>query len=149
LGCIQSASFAVLINGSPSKNFFGASRGLRKGCPISLFLFLLIIKVLRKIMTHARSQGELKVLKISPSEVLSHLLFIDDVLLFGAGSREEFQGLRCILDLFFLAIGMDINWTKSYVHYSFPKEYLTSLLDSALPFPRKHMSEGFKYLGFF
>jgi hypothetical protein len=36
MGCLQSVSFVVLINGSPSR-FFKASRGLRQGCPLSPF----------------------------------------------------------------------------------------------------------------
>jgi hypothetical protein len=46
------------------------------------------------------------------------------------------------------AMGMEINWMKSCVHYSFPKEDLTPLLKSTLSFPRKSLDEGFKYLKF-
>jgi hypothetical protein len=127
---------------------FGASRGIRQGCPLSLFFFILIVEVLSKLVTHARIQGLLKGLKVSPSKVISHLLFIDDTLLFGSGSSTKLQGLRGILDLFYLITSMKINWTKSSIHCSFPQEYMTPLLDVALPFPGKHMSESFKYLGF-
>jgi hypothetical protein len=89
-----------LINGSPY-NCFGASRGIRKGCPLSPFHLLLIEKFFIKLMHHARIQREIKGLKVSLTEVLSHILFIDDVLLFGAGLNPKFQGLRHILDLIF------------------------------------------------
>jgi hypothetical protein len=58
-------------------------RGLRQGFPLSPFLFLLVAEGLSKLICNTRRSGELKGLKVSPSEVLSHLLFIDDVLLFG------------------------------------------------------------------
>jgi len=82
LGCVHSTSFAVLINGVPSKNF-GASMGLRKECSISPFIFLLIVEGLSKLMSHARCQGEINGLKTSLAKILSHLLFIDDILMFG------------------------------------------------------------------
>ena len=49
MGCIHSASFVVLMNGSHS-NFFRPSRGLRQGYPLSPFLFLLIAKDLSRLL---------------------------------------------------------------------------------------------------
>ena len=39
MGCLSTANFAVLINGTPS-NFFTATRGIRQGCPLSPLLYL-------------------------------------------------------------------------------------------------------------
>jgi hypothetical protein len=85
MGCIESASFIVLINGSPSQSFCSL-RGLRQGCPLSLFLFLIVVEGLSKLIQNAKRSGILKGIKIYESEILSHILFIDDVMLFGAGS---------------------------------------------------------------
>jgi hypothetical protein len=42
MGCLHSISFVVLIYGTPY-GFFRASRGLRQGCSLSPFLFLLVV----------------------------------------------------------------------------------------------------------
>ena len=44
---------------------------------------------------------------------LTHLLFVDDVLLFIGGTRREAETLRDILLLFSKATGMQINDQKS------------------------------------
>ena len=53
LGCITSANFVVLVNGS-SSSFFPASRGLRQGCPLSPLLFILVIEGLSLLIEDAK-----------------------------------------------------------------------------------------------
>ena len=50
--CISTVQFSVLFNGSPA-DFFGSSRGLRQGDPLSLMLFLVMMEVFRKMMKRA------------------------------------------------------------------------------------------------
>ena len=44
--CISTIQFSVLINGSPA-DFFGSSRGLRQGDPLSPMLVLIMMEVFR------------------------------------------------------------------------------------------------------
>jgi hypothetical protein len=69
MGCVQCASFVVLINDSPSK-LFHPSRGLRQDYPLSPFLFLLLDEGLEKIMGNPRAWGKMKVVKVFPSKSL-------------------------------------------------------------------------------
>jgi hypothetical protein len=61
---------------------------------------------------------------------------------------KEFQQLKSILDLCYVATGMQINMSKSTMLISIIKEELLIQLDSLLPFNRKSIEEGIKYLGF-
>ena len=47
--CISTVQFSVLFNGSPV-DFFGSSRGLRQGDPLSPMLFLVLMEVFSKMM---------------------------------------------------------------------------------------------------
>ena len=87
MGCITSVNFSLLINGSTS-HFFTASRGIRQGCPLSPLLFILVIEGLSLLIDDARRHGLVKEIKISHQLSLTHLLFVDDVILFGFGTCE-------------------------------------------------------------
>ena len=96
LGCIQSASFAVLINGSPS-NFFLPSRGLRQGFPLSPFLFLLVAEALSISLYNEREVRLIKGVRVANQIELTHVLLVDDVLMFGEGNVSNLQNLVKVL----------------------------------------------------
>ena len=50
--CISTATFSVLVNGSPT-GFFGSSRGLRQGDPLSSYLFVLGMEALSLMIDKA------------------------------------------------------------------------------------------------
>ena len=139
LGCISSANFAVLVNGSPS-SFFTASRGIRQGCPLSPLLFILVIEGLSLLIEDAKRNGKIKGIKISSHLFLTHLLFIDDVILFGLDSFEEWMAFKVILDTFCEASGMRINMDKSCFLHNDLDAALLRRITGLLPYTFEHLS---------
>ena len=72
-------------------------------------LFILVIEGLSLLIEEEKKQGKIKGIKISACLSLTHLLFVDDVILFGFGSVEEWKAFKEILDIFCEASGMSIN----------------------------------------
>ena len=99
MSCITTVSFSVLINGAASP-FFHAERGLRQGCPLSPLLFLLVAEGLSRAIRVARDEGRFSGIKVAPNVSITHLLFVDDVLIFCSGDRGETRVLKEILELF-------------------------------------------------
>jgi hypothetical protein len=79
--CVTSVSFIVLINGATS-NFFKSYKGLRQGFPLSPFLFLLVAYGLSKALDDAKKKRTIKGISIGRWERLTHLLFVNDEVLF-------------------------------------------------------------------
>ena len=116
---VTSANFAVLINGDPTK-FLDASRGIHLAFPLSPLLLLLVIDGLSLMIEDMRKQGRLLGIRYSSSLVITHLLFVDDVVLFGRGrgSLGEWKDFNKLICLFCSASGMRISRImSSFLHH--------------------------------
>jgi hypothetical protein len=92
MSCISIVSFAVLINGA-SLPFFSAERGLDKGALFPHSYFLLVAEGLSREIGDAKSRGEFQGISISQNLRITHLLFVDDVLIFCCGMRGDAENL--------------------------------------------------------
>ena len=114
--CIISPWIATLINGRPSK-FFQASRGLRKGFPLSPFLFLLVVESLSRKLQYLQENGKLKGLKISKGDkAATHAQFADDTILHGGDSTKTAKIFNEVLSSFLKASDGKVNHIKSKVY---------------------------------
>eukprot|EP00253_Pinus_taeda_P009681 PITA_09681 len=62
--CISNPWIAPLINGRPS-SYFRSSRGLRQGCPLSPFLFIIMAETLSIHLENQRKKGEITGISIA------------------------------------------------------------------------------------
>eukprot|EP00253_Pinus_taeda_P030670 PITA_30670 len=147
MACITSPSFSILINGSAS-TFFHSERGLRQGCPLSPLLFLLVMEGLSRLMETAKRDGDIGGLGITDLCYLTHLLFVDDVLILLNGSIRDTRSFSKILQLFSDATGMQPNQMKSTITCSRTTVQETRTALRAFPFSVHPLDRGLKYLGF-
>ena len=148
MGCITGSCLAVLVNGTPSE-FFSVSRGLRQGCPLSPLLFILIMEGLSRIILDAQHLGKIMGFRYSPNLSITHLFFVDDVILIGAGTIDEWRAYKEALDLFCGVSGMVISPIKSsFLYQNVDSEFREELV-GLFPFKMDPITVGFKYLGFY
>eukprot|EP00253_Pinus_taeda_P013921 PITA_13921 len=133
MGCISNVSFVVLINGAASP-FFKSQRGLRQGCPLSPLLFLLVAEGLSRLILKARRTDKIKGIEVAINLYISHLLFVDDILIFSNGSYNELKEFKNIFDLFMKATGMQINSGKSQVCVAGYNRRECTLMSTLFPF---------------
>eukprot|EP01018_Ginkgo_biloba_P004985 Gb_28741 [translate_table: standard] len=122
--------------------FFRPGRGLRQGCPLSPLLFLLVAEGLSRALGEAKITGQLKGIKIGGSTYLTHLLFVDDILLFCEGSRRDIMKLKEILDLYCAATVMMINLNKSSISFSQVLEEDRGFMNQLFPFHQTDLNAG-------
>ena len=144
--CISSPSFSVIINGQPFANF-RSNRGLRQGCPLSPYLFVLAINELSVALNEALAAHHLQGISLAPNCPSIHsLLFADDLLVCGKATVQEATRMKQILHDFCIRSGQTPNWSKSGIIFSkhvHPKE--CQLINQILPVPT--IDNNFIHLG--
>ncbi|XP_020702855.1 uncharacterized protein LOC110114345 [Dendrobium catenatum] len=103
----------VLLNGA-LEGYFPSTAGLRQGYPMSPYLFYLVMDAFSNLLEERGFKG------ISFKDFsLTHLLYADDVLIFGEASLENCSLLVSILKNFATVSGLHVNYDKSAI--MFPK----------------------------
>ena len=116
LFCLSTICFSILINGFPC-GFFGSTRGLRQGDPLSPLLFVLVMEALGRMLDKAVLEGRMSGFSVGNLEgrsmAVSHLLFADDTLIFCKVDLDQILILCMILIWFEVVSGLKINLGKS------------------------------------
>ena len=81
--------------------------------PSSPFIFLLVAEALNRSIHNARKERMIKGVRIANQIELTHVLFVDDVLMFGEGNFGNLEKLVKVLDDYQKATWMEINMEKS------------------------------------
>jgi hypothetical protein len=116
--CISSSSLSILVNDQPTSYFF-PQRGLRLGCPLSPYLFVIAINELSLSLQEALTATNLRGVTLGEGAPPIHsLLFADDLILCGAATLQEAQAIHTILYDFCHQSGQTPNLNKSSIFFS-------------------------------
>ena len=115
---VCTATYSVLINGEP-KGFVTPTRGIKQGEPLSPYLFLFYAEGLSAMLRKAEEARHLQgVLSSNDGVRLSHLLFVDDSLIFCQATMEECHWLLTVLAQCEATSGQAINKQKTTLFFS-------------------------------
>ncbi|PKU64267.1 Putative ribonuclease H protein [Dendrobium catenatum] len=109
--CISDIHFSICIDGA-LEGYFHSSSGIRQGCPLSPYLFCIAMDAFSCMIDNPSSND--RFIGIQRKEMaLTHLLYADDLLIFGEASSLNCTVLMGILDSFAKMSGLLVNHEKS------------------------------------
>eukprot|EP00253_Pinus_taeda_P016655 PITA_16655 len=138
---------APLINGRPS-SYFRSSRGLRQGCPISPFLYIIMEKTLSIHLEKLRKKKEITGISIERGiKEINHSLFANDTLLIEGASSLMAKIFKKILDTFLTALGGRLNNKKCKIYtWNVPLQIMQRM-STIVDIPLQRNWSYFSYLG--
>jgi len=94
---IDSPTFSIMMNGSPT-GFFLSNRGIRQGDCLSPYIFVMVMEFFSIHMEVALACGDIKPVRRRGSQVVSHLLYANDMLIFSREMQTHFKLLTICLE---------------------------------------------------
>jgi hypothetical protein len=116
--CITSVKTNVMWHGSRSE-YFNPRRGIRQGDPMSPYIFVLCMDKLTHLIAEAVDSGKWQPLRAGRSGPnISHLMFADDLLLFGKATEENMKAITDTLNAFCDLSGQLVSLEKTSILFS-------------------------------
>ena len=112
--CVDTAAFSVSVNGD-LEGFFSSSRGIRQGCSLSLYLFVIVSNVLSKLLNSVVLNRRLAYHPLCAYLKMTHLSFADDIVVFTNGTPASLEGVLEVFEEYAKVSSLCINVAKSTV----------------------------------
>lgn len=113
---ISSASFSVLIEGSPIPPFKN-HRGIRQGDFFSPILFDMVMDIISRLIEREVREKRIDT-QVNETTSITHLMYADNVLIFTKDNRKSLNAIKKILGEFSLHTSLEFNASKSTATYS-------------------------------
>lgn len=142
--CVCTASFSVQINGELAE-FFQSKRGLRQGCALSPYLFVICMNVLSHMIDKEAERGLVGYHPRCKNILLTRLSFADDLMVFKDGTKCSIEGILRVFDDFAAISGMKISLEKSTLYIAGTTQNEEEDILSTFPLPSGKLHV--RYLG--
>ena len=113
--CITTASFSIQVNGELA-GFFQSERGLRQGCSLSPYLFVVCMEVLTRLLDIAATKKRFGYHPRCNKFGLTHLSFEDDLMVLTDDTTRSIEGIIQVFEEFAKALGLKISLEKSSLY---------------------------------
>ncbi|KAI0524605.1 hypothetical protein KFK09_003982 [Dendrobium nobile] len=112
LECVTGVRFSILLNGKGTR-WIEAKSGFRQGCPMSPYLFIMCSQLLSSLIQQRGLQIGIHTSNRAPK--ITHLLYADDVLLFGKSSVSQLRVMMNLIKEYCGWTGQGVNQSKSQI----------------------------------
>lgn len=114
--------------------FFQSKRGLRQGCALSPYLFVICMNVLSHMIDKDAERREIGYHPKCKNILLPHLYFADDLLVFTDGTKRSIEGILRIFEEFAVMPDLEISFENSTIYMSDTTEDQESDILTCFPF---------------
>ncbi|KAL9226024.1 hypothetical protein vseg_001879 [Gypsophila vaccaria] len=142
--CITTPTFSFALNGQQF-GYLKGRRGLRQGDPMSPLLFTIAMEYLTRIHMVMSDHRDFKFHSLCRQMKLTHLCFVDDLLMFCRGDCQSVSLMLSAFETFSLASSLTMNKAKSQLFFNGTSPQTGNQLQLLTGMPQGSLP--FKYLG--